>query len=95
MEDTNIRSNFPTQTGGNDTELGVGLYKDTKQTNVIRSLLKFNVSSIPKNSEIMKADLNLWMSAVSNDTPINISAYQLSNSWDENQLVGIIAKLLL
>ncbi|GIN41448.1 hypothetical protein J19TS1_43970 [Heyndrickxia oleronia] len=33
----------------------------------------------------MKADLNLWMSAVSNDTPINISAYQLSKSWDENQ----------
>lgn len=83
VQDTNIRSAFPIQTGGNDQELGVGLYKDTKQTNVIRSLLKFDVSAVPKNAIVTNADLNLWMSSVSNETLIDVEAYQITQSWNE------------
>ncbi|MDQ0156471.1 DNRLRE domain-containing protein [Robertmurraya andreesenii] len=85
VDDTNLRSGAPTQTGGNDLELGTGLYKDSTHQNVIRSLLKFNVSSIPQNVIITNADLNLWMSSVSNDTPIDIGAYQMTKAWEENQ----------
>ncbi|WP_293017178.1 DNRLRE domain-containing protein [Paenibacillus sp.] len=81
--DTNIRSYFPTQTGGTETSLGVGLYKDSTQTNVIRSLLKFNVSSIPVGASILSADVNLWLSSVANDTNVEIGAYELSKSWLE------------
>lgn len=83
LEDTNIRSFYPDQTGGTETTLGVGLYKTSTQTNVIRSLFKFDVSSIPVGSKIIAADLNLWIASVYNNTLIDIDLHELSNTWTE------------
>lgn len=82
--DTNLRSWYPTKTGGTDTGLGVGLYKDATQSNVIRSLLKFDISSIPEGALILNSKLNLWLSSVSNDTSIDVTAHKMSHSWTEN-----------
>ncbi|MDI7743141.1 DNRLRE domain-containing protein [Lysinibacillus fusiformis] len=81
VEDTNIRSGFPTQTGGNDTELGAG----RSGTNIIRGLLKFDVSSIPAGSVIISSNMNLWYSSTNNKNPINVSIHNVTKGWTENQ----------
>ncbi|MER2008554.1 MAG: DNRLRE domain-containing protein, partial [Psychrobacillus sp.] len=81
MVDTTIRKNFPTQTGGNDTELGTGTATDG---NIVRSLMKFDVSPIPKYSVILSADLNLYLSSSNSPNPIDLSLHSMKRSWDEN-----------
>ncbi|MEG0416660.1 MAG: DNRLRE domain-containing protein, partial [Erysipelothrix sp.] len=81
MVDTTIRKNFPTQTGGNDTELGIGAATDG---NIVRSLMKFDVSPIPKFSTVLSADLNLYLSSTNSPNPINLSLHEMKRSWDEN-----------
>lgn len=81
VEDTNIRKGFPTQTGGNDLELAGG----KSGTNVIRGLLKFDLSSIPTAATITDANLNLWYSSTNNNTPIDISVHRVTKGWEENQ----------
>lgn len=81
MDDTTIRKKFPTQTGGNDTELGTGTATDG---NIVRSLLKFDVTPIPKKSIIMSADVSLYLSSTNDPTPINLSMHAMKRSWDEN-----------
>jgi RHS repeat-associated protein len=83
--DTTIRSSHPTVTGGGETDTTVGLQKGADGfTKVLRSLYKFDLSSIPAGASILNADLNLWMSSVSNDTSIQVDAHELSKSWTEN-----------
>lgn len=81
MVDTTIRKKFPTQTGGNDTELGSGTATDG---NTVRSLLKFNVAPIPLHSVILSADVSLYLSSTNDPNPINISMHAMKRSWDEN-----------
>ncbi|MFJ7982224.1 DNRLRE domain-containing protein [Lysinibacillus xylanilyticus] len=81
MEDTTIRKKFPTQTGGDDTELGTGTATDG---NIVRSLLKFDLSSIPKYSVIMSADVGLYLSSTNDPSPINLSMHAMKHSWEEN-----------
>lgn len=81
VEDTNLRSGFPTQTGGNDLELGGG----ASGGNVIRSLLKFDLTAIPVTSTIESASLNLWFSSTNNSAPIDISLFKVSRDWNENE----------
>ncbi|WP_447403059.1 DNRLRE domain-containing protein (plasmid) [Lysinibacillus sp. fkY74-1] len=81
MVDTTIRKKFPTQTGGNDTELGTGTATDG---NIVRTLLKFDVTPIPEKSIIMSADVSLYLSSTNDPTPINLSMHAMKRSWDEN-----------
>lgn len=83
LEDTNIRSHFPNNTGGSETTLGVGLYQDATQTNKIRSLLKFDLSSIPSGTKVIDANLNMWLASVWNDTEIAVNLHEATNSWTE------------
>ncbi|MEB2280169.1 DNRLRE domain-containing protein [Lysinibacillus xylanilyticus] len=82
MEDTTIRSANPTQTGGNDFELGVGT---AVGGNTVRSLLKFDLSAVPSSTTILSTDLNLWFSSTNNNSPIDISLHKLTSPWEENQ----------
>ncbi len=83
VDDTTIRSNSPTTTGGNDFELGIGTATDG---NIVRSLLKFNLTSIPAAANILSADLNLHLTSTNNATTgIGISAHALTNPWKENE----------
>ncbi|MCH1625960.1 DNRLRE domain-containing protein [Fredinandcohnia quinoae] len=89
VEDTNLRSGFPTQTGGNDLEIGGG----TSNGNTIRSLLKFDLSSIPQGSTIQSSSLNLWFSSTNGSTPIDISLFKVSKEWYENEASWNYAKI--
>lgn len=81
VDDTNIRSGFPTTTGGNDLEIAGG----KSGTNVIRGLLKFNLSSIPAAVTILDSNMNLWYSSTNNNTPIDISVHRVLKGWTDNQ----------
>lgn len=84
LEDTNIRSHFPNNTGGSETTLGVGLYQDATQTNKIRSLLKFDLSSIPSGTSVLDVNLNMWLASVWNDTDLDVDLHEATNSWTES-----------
>ncbi len=83
LADTNIRSVSPNTTGPTETTLGVGLYKDSTQTNVIRSLLRFDTSSIPVGAKVLNANLNMWLSSVSNTTSIDVTLHEVTTAWTE------------
>lgn len=89
VEDTNIRSAFPTQTGGNDLEIGGG----ASNGNIIRSLLKFDLSNIPAATNILSSSLNIWFSSTNNSTPISLSLYKASRNWNENEASWNYAKI--
>ncbi len=78
--DSIIRSGFPTQVGGLDTEIGVG----RANANIVRSLLQFDLASIPKASEVLSADLNLYLSSTNGEGPIDVSVHRMSKSWNES-----------
>lgn len=80
--DTTIRSSFPTQTGGNDNELGIGTANDG---NIVRSLLKFDLSAIPAATTILSADLNLWFTSTNSASPIDINLQKVTKAWEENE----------
>lgn len=82
--DTNIRSYFPNTTGGADLTLGAGLYQDSTQSNIIRGLMLFDLSSIPRGSTILSGELNLWLASVANNTSIGVQVHELKKSWGEN-----------
>ncbi|MGX2959510.1 DNRLRE domain-containing protein [Peribacillus sp. JNUCC 23] len=88
--DTNIRSATPTTTGGNDSELGMG----KSSGNTIRSLIKFDLSSIPTASTILSSSLNLWYSSTNNNAPIDIGMYKVTKDWAENEASWTYAKRL-
>ncbi|WP_047155348.1 DNRLRE domain-containing protein [Aneurinibacillus tyrosinisolvens] len=81
--DANIRSSVPTQTGGADKDLGVGTYTSSAGSNTIRGLVKFDLSSIPRGSRILDANMNLWLSSIWNTTGINVSAYEITKDWKD------------
>lgn len=83
LNDTTIRSALPDTTGGADLELGAGFY--STGNNIVRSLLQFDVGTLPKGSKIMNAQLNLRLSSVWNDTASNIQLYEMSSAWEENR----------
>ncbi|MFE6074186.1 polymorphic toxin type 8 domain-containing protein [Paenibacillus sp. NPDC057886] len=83
LADTNIRSAFPKQTGATDTTLGVGLYKDATSSNIIRSLIQFDTSTIPQGAKVLTADLNLWLASVSNNTNVDITLNSVNKAWTE------------
>lgn len=82
--DTVIRGYYPTAMGGNDKLLPAGMEKVSTQNNVIRSLMKFDMSFVPQSAHILNANLSMWLGSVSNDTPVNISVHEMTKSWAEN-----------
>lgn len=85
LNDTTIRSGLPDTTGGADTELGMGLHKNSTSTNIVRSLIQFDVGTLPKGAKVMSAQLNLHLSSVWNETPTSIQLFEAGNIWEENR----------
>ncbi|WP_282156222.1 polymorphic toxin type 8 domain-containing protein [Cytobacillus gottheilii] len=83
LDDATIRSALPDTTGGADLELGAGYHSNSN--NVVRSLLKFDLGTLPKGAKIMSAQLNLRLSSVWNQTPSNIQLFEMNNTWEENR----------
>ncbi|WP_338754362.1 DNRLRE domain-containing protein [Bacillus sp. FJAT-52991] len=83
LNDTTIRSAFPNQTGGADLEMGAGFHSTSN--NLVRSLLQFDMGTLPRGAKIMNAQLNLRLSSVWNDTASSIGLYEMNSAWEENR----------
>lgn len=59
----------------------------TRQGNVRRALVSFDVSSIPAGSVITDVSLQLWM-AQTTSGPVDVSAFRLTSDWGEGPSVG-------
>jgi RHS repeat-associated protein len=82
--DTYLLSTSPTTNSGNDLILGVG--ESNNATNrFTRSLIKFDLSSIPTNAVITSATLSLWTTADLSDNPRTIRVYRLKKAFNESE----------
>ncbi len=88
--DTYILNALPTTNYGTDTEMGVG--EANIATNYIgRSLIKFDLSSIPSNASITSATLSLWTSTDYSSTTRTIRIFRLKRAFNESQATWNIA----
>lgn len=57
---------------------------DASPKDVSRALLRFNLSSIPANSDILRSRLALWFDEDTNDEPIDIEAHALTRGFTQD-----------
>ncbi len=69
---------------GNSSNLGIG-EKNTATGSIARTLIKFDLSSLPANATITSATLSLWISEDLSDTNTILNAYRLKKSFNETQ----------
>jgi YD repeat-containing protein len=69
---------------GTASDLGVG-EKNNATGSIGRSLIKFDLSSIPANATITSATLSLWTSQDLSDTDALINVYRLKTPFNETQ----------
>src|SRR6187455_2972247 len=82
--DTYIYSGSKNTTYGTATAMGVG--EDNNSSNkVARSLIQFDLSSIPANATITSATLSLWTSADLSSNNRTIRVYRLKVPFNESQ----------
>jgi hypothetical protein len=70
-------------TPGNDTDLWVG--SGPTNADWIRSLLRFDVTSLPTNAEVQGAYLRLWYAggSLSTTDSLSVGLYEVTCPWDE------------
>jgi alpha-tubulin suppressor-like RCC1 family protein len=83
VSDSGIFQELATQNGGKNLGLPVGM---TNGGGERRSLLKFDLSSIPSNATVTGVTLTLTATKVHNTTPVAV--YLLSKDWAEGAAVG-------
>ena len=81
--DTFLQSTSPATNFGTDGGLRVGESNDATNR-YTRSLIKFDLSSIPANATITSATLSLWTSADFSDNDRTIRVYRLKTAFDES-----------
>ncbi|MCC6299252.1 MAG: DNRLRE domain-containing protein, partial [Anaerolineales bacterium] len=82
--DTYLLSSYSTTNFGTSNEMGVGEANDA--TNRIgRSLIKFDLSSIPANATITSATLSLWTNTDYSSNDRTIRVYRLKAAFNESQ----------
>jgi predicted outer membrane repeat protein len=82
--DTYIYSGAKTTNYGTNVEMGVGEDNNTSNR-VARSLIKFDLSSIPANATISSATLSLWTSSDLSSNNRTIQVYRLKTAFNETQ----------
>jgi hypothetical protein len=81
MNDSYLKQDRPDERRGTDTELRV----KTENNKLNRTLLQFDLSSIPSDALVSSATLSLWVKEVK-DGNVSINARALTNSWNEAQV---------
>lgn len=89
--DTLIHNAAATTNYGTSTTLSIG--EINNQTNrITRSLIKFNLSSIPANATITSATMSLWTAADYSSNTRTIGVYRLKRPFTETQATWNIAQ---
>jgi Disaggregatase related repeat len=88
--DTYIYSGAKTSNFGTATEMGIG--EDNNANNrIARSLIKFDLSSIPANATINSVTLSLWTSSSLSSNNRTIQVYRLKTAFNETQATWSLA----
>lgn len=82
--DTNIVSTSATSNYGTSADMGVGENNDSTNK-YSRSLIKFDLSSLPANAVISSATLSMWTSADVSSNDRTIQVYRLKVPFNETQ----------
>ncbi len=75
VQDTYIYQYDPTRNFGSDYSLKLNFGRS------LRSLLEFDLSTIPQQAVVKKAHVHLHLNALAGASSINVGAYQLLTSW--------------
>jgi len=78
--DSPVESNNPTTNYGNSTGCAVG----NTATNIIRTYIKFDLSTIPANAIVVDADLKLYQWGTLGTDNFTIGLYKVTSDWDES-----------
>ncbi|MEW6093469.1 MAG: LamG-like jellyroll fold domain-containing protein [Chloroflexota bacterium] len=83
--DTTINSRFDSSNGGLDNNIYVGEDWSTSTYEITRSLLKFDLSSIPSNATVLSVTLTLTVTSDGSTAARDICVYRLKRDWVESQ----------
>lgn len=81
--DTRISSSSPTSNFETNVNLGVGEVTSGAQT--LRTLIAFDLSSIPTNATVTSATLTIWIESDGSDNARTLRAFRLKRAWVESQ----------
>jgi RHS repeat-associated protein len=82
--DTYILKSDSTANYGTSADLGIG-EKNNATDSVARSLIKFDLSSLPADATVVSATLSLWTSQDLSDNDTTVNVYRLKKSFNESQ----------
>lgn len=82
VKDSTIRENLPTMNYGSDKGMMVGV--DEYKGEIFRSLIQFDMSSIPKEKVLKRAILRIYNSPFSNE--VDLAIFNLLNNWQEKDV---------
>jgi TGF-beta propeptide len=82
VKDSTIRENLPTLNYGTDRGMLIG--RDEYNGEIFRSLIQFDLSSIPANKVLKKAILRVYNSPFSRD--MDLSIFNLLSNWQEKDV---------
>jgi len=78
-KDTYIRQYYPTSNYGDSTSMSVVSHANDNE----RSLVEFDISSIPGNAQVTSAILKLYVSASPDGSNRTYRIYRITSSWEE------------
>ncbi len=79
-------SSTPGTNHGSDTTLIVGRGILWQTTYTEYTLIRFDVSDIPANAQIISAELQLYQHTISGNGPYNVEMYSLQDAWEEDSV---------
>ncbi len=80
--DSEVESINPTNNYGNSSGCAVG----NTATNIIRTYIKFDLSTVPANAVIVDADLKLYQWGTLGTDNFTIGLYKVTSDWDESTI---------
>ncbi len=80
LADMRIEESAPATNYGADPLLRLGIDASTRD---LRTLVEFDVSSIPPTATVNSAVLRLYVAATAGSKPVTVGLYKLTGDWDE------------
>lgn len=79
--DTFVQSGAPTANYGSDVNLSAGVYQGSA---LFETFIKFNISSIPVNADVINASVILHVIGVDESNPYGFTAHEVTADWSES-----------
>ena len=74
------------------SNMGQGITFSVRQPNIQNALLRYDLSTVPGETVITEATLNLWVTQASNPSSLTLQAFMLRRPWDEDAATWLEAQ---